>query len=985
MTSAIRNFFLFVFLLFSAVTLNAQSKDLRIIFFSDNYTSASALQNSFEQRLGQQSGTYNLEKAEKLQAFFSGQSYVFSTEAPINKDVSAAPGEFSYRAAGFKDVITTDSAIMFQQPYLDKEIKNMVLPASSKKNPLAPKLLRVRNGLLAMPEGQEFEVLGASSSAPKLGGLWLPAVMVKYTVSKNEDESFIYILQKPLGGIGAWFNPVQNIAHAEGKPLLIINTGGLEKYERLSSQPAFLARYWQSMNTDAVAFAPKDSFIIYKGALAYPELKSKLIASNISALEDAEEAPFSKTAIIEKNGLKIGLISLSEPGALDGAPGKGLPLKVTDPFSAAQELAADLRDNQNADFIILVSHLRAKTLSALLQQTRGVDMVINAAPEVQEQPLKKRIELKDWNLRPATRPAYSADVKPDVLGDVGIKFVLNENGYTPAVIEDYPPLNIFTGNNFNNEFYPVNKYFFDDWQSTANEYLLPGAKDLAAYSGKNGLSYTPAEFFNMAAAIIRKTAKTEVSFIRIIPFKEKPLGALSQKDISNMLDSDEPVIKVKIKGKYLKKMLKLGDFGNPFDNAKDYATGFSLAVSGAVKDGDSFKINTLAVNDDEIYSAAFPASLLKERLALPDLNADVTQIKETGLTAEEMVTNYLTQILQANRKTAMKMAEEYRQQRETRLAEGLPPQDEITEELDLKTSLQGPIAADEYFTELLLKDYEKEIFNLIQNEPENYGAWRYNLRNLSFRFSNTDVKNAEKYQNFSDSRLTSDGQTLLQGSLNFAAEYYRERIRWDNVLSMTYGKTTLRPFDEAKSSSENADAIILSTDYTYKSTDVKNFLGGFLIGPFVSIGYQTEFTTPDDAPRYKALRGRAGVRLFEGKYLKDFSLSLSPELDFTYPQTATKYAWQAIVKIEHPLNDNAKAVYGASIRDFFLVQHPGDTDISYEFELSAKVEMELLKSFYIAPFINYYQAQARDFSGAGSNLYVGVSLSYSKLFKHLKL
>ena len=985
MISAIRKFPLIWLLLLSSAALNAQSKDVRIIFFSDNYTSASALQNTFEQRLGQQSGLYNLEKAEKLPAFFSGRSYIFSTEGPINKEASAAPGDFAYRAAGFKDVITTDSAIMFQQPYLDKEIKNMIAPASSKKNPLAPKLLRVRNGLLVLPEGRELEVLGASSSAPKLDGLWLPAVMVKYSLSKNEDENFIYILQKPLGGIGAWFNPVQNIAHAEQKPLLIINTGGLEKYERLSSQPAFLARYWQSMNTDAVAFAPKDSFIIYKGALAYPELKSKLIASNIAALEESEQPPFSKTALIEKNGLKIGLISLSEPGALDGAPGRGLPLKVTSPFSAAQELAADLRDNQNADLIVLVSHLRAKTLNELLERTKGIDMVINAAPAALEQPLKKRIELKDWNLRPAVKPAYSADVKPDVLGDVSVKFVLNENGYTPSLIEDNPPLNIFTDNNFNNEFYPVNKYFFDDWQSPANEYLMPSAKDLAAYSGKTGLSYTPAEFFNMAAAIIRKTAKTEVAFIRIIPFKEKPLGALSQKDLDNMLDSDEPVVKVKIKGKYLKKMLKLGDFENPFTNGKDYSTGFSLAVSGAVKDGDSFKINTLAVNDDEIYSAAFPASLLKERLALPDLNADVTQIKESGQTTGEMISGYLKTILQSNKDAAAKLAEEYRAQREARMAEGLPPQDEITEELDLKTSLQGPIAADEYFTELLLKDYEKEIFALIQNAPENYGAWRYNLRNLSFRFSNTDVKNAEKYQNFSDSRLTADGQTLLQGSLNFAAEYYRERVRWDNVLSMTYGKTTLRPFDEAKTTSENADAIILSTDYTYKSTDVKNFLGGFLIGPFVSIGYQTEFTKPEDSPRYKALRGRAGIRLFEGKYLKDFSLSLSPELDFTYPQTATKYAWQAIIKVEHPLNDNAKAVYGASIRDFFLVQHPGDTDISYEFELSAKVEMEVLKSFYIAPFINYYQAQARDFSGAGSNLYVGVSLSYSKLFKHLKL
>ena len=158
-----------------------------------------------------------------------------------------------------------------------------------------------------------------------------------------------------------------------------------------------------------------------------------------------------------------------------------------------------------------------------------------------------------------------------------------------------------------------------------------------------------------------------------------------------------------------------------------------------------------------------------------------------------------------------------------------------------------------------------------------------------------------------------------------------------------------------------------------------------MIGPFASIGYQTEFTRSDDTPRYKAFRGRAGVRLFEGKYIKDFSLSLSPELDFTYPQTATKYAWQAAIRVEHPINENSKAIYAASIRDFFMVKNPSETDISYEFDLSAKVEMKILKSFYIAPFISYYQAQASNFSGVGSNFYVGVSLSYSKLFKHLKL
>lgn len=938
-----------------------------------------------------------MDKVEKLPAFFTGQSYIFSTEDDTAENISSAPSDFFYRAAGSKDVIATDSAILFQQPYLDKEIRNTVLSSSAKKNPLAPHLKRVRNGLITLQNKEELEVL-TNSSAPRLQkGLWLPAIMVKYTLLRNEEETFVYILQKPLGGIGAWFNPVQNIARTENKPLIIINTGGLEKYERLAAQPAFLARYWQTMDTDAVAFDPKDSFIIYKGALEYPELKKILIASNIENIDEKEPSPFSKTALLEKNGIKIGLISLSEPGALDGAPGRGIPLKVTPPLNAAAQAIAELKDNQKADFVILVSHLRQKTLNSLLEQTKGIDMVINAADNSVKPFVKSRIELKDWNLRTAAKPAYSADIRPDTLGDITIEFAVNENGYTPAVIEDNPPTNIFSDNNFNNEFYPVNKYFFDDRQDPDNDFLLPSAKDLALFGAKTGISYTPAEIFNMAAAIIRKAAKTEVAFIRIVPFKEKMIGALTQKDLDNILDSEEPLIKAKIKGKHLKKMLNLSDFDDPFSNAKDYATGFALAVSGVskkdktyavsgvLKKDKTYYVNTLAVNDDEIYSAAFPASLLKERLALPDLSANIIQSKETGQSAQEVVNDYLKKLLEENKEQAITHTEQYRQERELRLLNDMPPQDEATEELDLKTSLQGPIAAKQYFTEQAMKNYDKEIFALIQNTPEPYGAWRYNLRNLSLLFSNTDVKNAEKYQDFSDSRLTADGQTLIQGSLDFAAEYYRERIRWDNVLSMKYGQTTLRPYDEEKTKSENADTIALVSEYTYKSTDVKNFLGGFLIGPFASIGYQTEFTRSDDTPRYKAFRGRAGVRLFEGKYIKDFSLSLSPELDFTYPQTATKYAWQAAIRVEHPINENSKAIYAASIRDFFMVKNPSETDISYEFDLSAKVEMKILKSFYIAPFISYYQAQASNFSGVGSNFYVGVSLSYSKLFKHLKL
>lgn len=978
-------YILFSIFLISAAALFAQDTEVRVLFFSDNYQSASSLQNIFEQNLSTQKTGYNLERVEKLPAYFSGQSYIFSDDNSLLAENSGTPQDFNnYRAAGFREIISTGSAIMFQQPFLDKETRKLMLPANA-KTPLSPKKATAKKGVVTLQQGTELEVLSPSGQSLKHGALWLPAIMVKYSFTKNNTKNNICILQKPLGGIGAWFNPIQNIVRAQEGETLIINTGGLDKYERLSAKPAFLARYWQTMNTDAVAFTPKDAFIIYKGALAYPELKKILIASNIESIEDNGQVPFSKSAVTEKNGVKIGIISLSEPNSLDGAAGRGFPLQVTDPVQTANNLITELKEKQKADFIILVSHLKPATLNSLLEQTKGIDMLINAASGGKGRNVRTKTELKDWSVLPADKPAHFADVKADTLGDISIKFQKDLNGFAPVLIEDNPPCDIFEGNDFNNEFYPVNKYFFEDWHAKDNQYLLPSAKELSDLSGTNQISYSPAEFFNMAAAIIRKTSKTETAFIRIMPFKEKTFGTLSKQDLQLMLGQDEPVIKVKIKGKYLKKMLKLTDFDDPFTNTKDYSSGFALAVAGVEKDGKNYKINTLAVNDDEIYTAAFPEPLIRERLLLPELKGNSLQIKETGQTTVEQISSYLQQMLNENKEDALLKAEKYKKEREDRLENALPPPDEITEELDLKTSLQGPVAAEEYFTQQALDNYEKQIFTLIQNTPEKYGAWRYNLKKLSLLFSNTEVKNSEKYQNFSDSRLNSDSQTLVQGALDFAAEYYRDRIRWDNILNMKYGKTTLHPAGSPKSTNENADYIYLGTEYTYKSTDIQNFLGGFLIGPFASLGYQTEFTAAADAPRYKALRGRAGIRLFEGKYLKDFSIAVAPELDFTYPQTATKYAWQAVVKIEHPVNDNAKAVYYASLRDFFLQKHAGDTAVSYEFELSAKLEMEVLKSFYIAPFISYYQAQAEDFSGAGSNLYLGVSLSYSKLFKNLKL
>ena len=85
----------------------------------------------------------------------------------------------------------------------------------------------------------------------------------------------------------------------------------------------------------------------------------------------------------------------------------------------------------------------------------------------------------------------------------------------------------------------------------------------------------------------------------------------------------------------------------------------------------------------------------------------------------------------------------------------------------------------------------------------------------------------------------------------------------------------IRPVDGEKLTNENADKILVQTGYTQRLWHVNDFLGGFEMGPFADIGYQTEFTKPHGAPRTRIWRGTAGAKLFDGKYLKGAQQSVS--------------------------------------------------------------------------------------------------------------
>ncbi len=50
-------------------------------------------------------------------------------------------------------------------------------------------------------------------------------------------------------------------------------------------------------------------------------------------------------------------------------------------------------------------------------------------------------------------------------------------------------------------------------------------------------------------------------------------------------------------------------------------------------------------------------------------------------------------------------------------------------------------------------------------------------------------------------------------------------------------------------------------------------------------------------------------------------------------------------------------------------------------EFDVRLDVMLYKNLSLAPFVNYYCAEAKYFSGIGENLYTGISLTYSTFFK----
>ena len=250
-----------------------------------------------------------------------------------------------------------------------------------------------------------------------------------------------------------------------------------------------------------------------------------------------------------------------------------------------------------------------------------------------------------------------------------------------------------------------------------------------------------------------------------------------------------------------------------------------------------------------------------------------------------------------------------------------------------------------------------------------------NIRRIGIDWTKTSIGHPEEYANSPVSAFTASDQSSFVGVFDTALEYGFDRLRWDNSLFMTYGKTTLKPYDAPSTTDEKADKILFTSDLSYAVWD----WGDVKLGPIVRAEYESEFK--GNPHIRKIARPSAGIALFDHKVFKTLYTTAVYENDFTnVHDPVSKFAVEAGWRAEYEIREGVRFTSDGYYREYLDYSQYVPTDFRRDLSANARLDTNLWGDFTFGPYVNYRRAKARAAEHYGSNMTVGLSFSYINKF-----
>lgn len=269
----------------------------------------------------------------------------------------------------------------------------------------------------------------------------------------------------------------------------------------------------------------------------------------------------------------------------------------------------------------------------------------------------------------------------------------------------------------------------------------------------------------------------------------------------------------------------------------------------------------------------------------------------------------------------------------------------------------------------------------VAENVEKASSLKANIKRLAFEYMEHSVTNKED-KNYPDTYNANEERSiggLFDGNITYDASH----LVWINGLFMHYNKSKTTE-NGVTSENEKDDEILLYTDYTHKIWQLEHGI----VGPFAYLGYETEFTDFDlvdengrkHSYRNKIIRGKTGLKLYDGKYFKQLYVAVVEEDDMTYHNDNMKTGGEIGYEFNYPINEATAFISEGFYRHFFGYSERNDTDFKYKLELNNRIETKLTGDLYLAPFYNYELAETRGAKSSRAQTTFGLSLTYNKSF-----
>ena len=255
-----------------------------------------------------------------------------------------------------------------------------------------------------------------------------------------------------------------------------------------------------------------------------------------------------------------------------------------------------------------------------------------------------------------------------------------------------------------------------------------------------------------------------------------------------------------------------------------------------------------------------------------------------------------------------------------------------------------------------------------------------NIRRIGVDWSQTTIGHPAEYSDSPVAAFTASDQESFVGVFDTALEYGFDRLRWDNSLFMTYGKATLKPYNEPSTTDEKADKILFTSDLAYALWDWDDAK----LGPIVRAEYESEFV--GNPHIRKIVRPSAGIALFDHKVLKTLYVTAVYENDFTIvDEPVSKFALETGWRAEYEIREGVKFTSDGYYREYLDYSRYVPTDFRRDLSATARLDTNLWGDFTFGPYVNYRRALSRraehyESKPYGSNMTVGLSFSYINKF-----